>query len=242
MRPIFADSRACAALLALLSPLAQAAEPAPLIITGATSKALQLTPSVIEAEAVEKAPLGATQVTAQQLQTLRSATSDSATLLRGVPGVSLNSAGGISSLPAIRGLADDRLRIKIDGMDLVASCPNHMNPAMSYIAPSNLGNLQVFAGITPVSVGGDSIGGTIIADSAAPEFAAPGAASINKGEVGAFYRSNNDARGGNFSATHAEQAFNIRYDGSYSKANNYSAGGDFKSSTSTSSSAKTCWS
>lgn len=233
MRPIFADSRACAALLALLSPLAQAAEPAPLIITGATSKALQLTPSVIEAEAVEKAPLGATQVTPQQLQTLRSATSDSATLLRGVPGVSLNSAGGISSLPAIRGLADDRLRIKIDGMDLVASCPNHMNPAMSYIAPSNLGNLQVFAGITPVSVGGDSIGGTIIADSAAPEFAAPGAASINKGEVGAFYRSNNDARGGNFSATHAEQAFNIRYDGSTSKANNYSAGGDFKSSTST---------
>ena len=233
MRPIFADSRACAALLALLSPLAQAAEPAPLIITGATSKALQLTPSVIEAEAVEKAPLGATQVTPQQLQTLRSATSDSATLLRGVPGVSLNSAGGISSLPAIRGLADDRLRIKIDGMDLVASCPNHMNPAMSYIAPSNLGNLQVFAGITPVSVGGDSIGGTIIADSAAPEFAAPGAASINKGEVGAFYRSNNDARGGNFSATHAEEAFNIRYDGSYSKANNYSAGGDFKSSTST---------
>ncbi|MFZ3023814.1 TonB-dependent receptor [Pseudomonas sp.] len=233
MRPIFADSRACAALLALLSPLAQAAEPAPLIITGATSKALQLTPSVIEAEAVEKAPLGATQVTPQQLQTLRSATSDSATLLRGVPGVSLNSAGGISSLPAIRGLADDRLRIKIDGMDLVASCPNHMNPALSYIAPSNLGKLQVFAGITPVSVGGDSIGGTIIADSAAPEFAAPGAASINKGEVGAFYRSNNDARGGNFSATHAEEAFNIRYDGSYSKANNYSAGGDFKSSTST---------
>ncbi|MBP8262882.1 MAG: TonB-dependent receptor, partial [Pseudomonas sp.] len=233
MRPIFADSRACAALLALLSPLAQAAEPAPLIITGATSKALQLTPSVIEAEAVEKAPLGATQVTAQQLQSLRSATSDSATLLRGVPGVSLNSAGGISSLPAIRGLADDRLRIKIDGMDLVASCPNHMNPALSYIAPSNLGKLQVFAGITPVSVGGDSIGGTIVADNAAPEFAAPGAASINKGEVGAFYRSNNDARGGNFSATHSEQAFNIRYDGSYSKANNYSAGGDFKSSTST---------
>ena len=155
MNPSFPDSRACAALLALLSPLAQAAEPAPLLITGTDNTSVQLVPSVIEAE---KAPLGATQVTPQQLQTLRSATSDSATLLRGVPGVSLNSAGGISSLPAIRGLADDRLRIKIDGMDLVASCPNHMNPALSYIAPSNLGNLQVFAGITPVSVGGDSIG------------------------------------------------------------------------------------
>lgn len=226
----FPDSRACAALLALLSPLASAAEPTPLVLNDATSSAVELIPSVIEAK---QTALGATQVATPTLQNLRSSTSDSASLLRGVPGVSLNSAGGISSLPAIRGLADDRLRIKVDGMDLVASCPNHMNPALSYIAPSNLGNLQVFAGITPVSVGGDSIGGTIIADSAAPEFAAPGAASINKGEVGTYFRSNNDARGGNLSATHAEEAFNIRYDGSYSKANNYSAGGDFKSGTST---------
>ena len=226
----FPDPRACAALLALLSPLASATEPTPLVITDGTSTEVQLTPSVIEAK---QTTLGATQVATPTLQNLRSSTSDSASLLRGVPGVSLNSGGGISSLPAIRGLADDRLRIKVDGMDLVASCPNHMNPALSYIAPSNLGNLQVFAGITPVSVGGDSIGGTIIADSAAPEFAAPGAASINKGEVGTYFRSNNDARGGNLSATHAEQAFNIRYDGSYSKANNYSAGGDFKSGTST---------
>lgn len=226
----FPDSRACAALLALLSPLASAAEPTPLVLNDGTSSAVELIPSVIEAK---QTALGATQVATPTLQNLRSSTSDSASLLRGVPGVSLNSAGGISSLPAIRGLADDRLRIKVDGMDLVASCPNHMNPALSYIAPSNLGNLQVFAGITPVSVGGDSIGGTIIADSAAPEFAAPGAASINKGEVGTYFRSNNDARGGNLSATHAEEAFNIRYDGSYSKANNYSAGGDFKSGTST---------
>lgn len=233
MHPNFANSRACAALLALLSPLTQAAEPAPLMITGAASQPVQLAPSVIEAEPAVHVSLGATEVSAQSLQALRAASSDTASLLRGVPGLSLNSAGGISSLPAIRGLADDRLRIKVDGMDLIASCPNHMNPALSAIAPSNLGTLQVFAGITPVSVGGDSIGGTLIANSAAPEFAEPGAASINKGEVGAFYRSNNDARGGNFSATHAEQTFNIRYDGSTSKANNYSAGGDFKSSTST---------
>jgi iron complex outermembrane recepter protein len=238
MSPTFPDSRACAALLVLLSPVAQAAEPAstgrnvaPLIIT--TSKSAQPAAAVVEAEQASKPLMNAVQVDQHSLQSLSPATSDTASLLRDVPGVSLNSAGGISSLPAIRGLADDRLRIKVDGMDLVASCPNHMNPALSYIAPSALGSLQVFAGITPVSVGGDSIGGTIIADSIAPEFAAPGAASIDKGEVGAFYRSNNDARGGNLSATHAEEIFNIRYDGSYSKANDYSAGGDFKSSTST---------
>src|SRR3990167_8698370 len=142
MYPSFPDSRACAALLALLSPLALAAEPVPLIITGGANQPVQLTPSLIVAEPAPK-PLGATQVTQQQLQNLRSATSDSASLLRGVSGVSLNSAGGISSLPAIHGLADDRLRIKIDGMDLVASCPNHMNPALSYIDPTSVGVLKV---------------------------------------------------------------------------------------------------
>jgi hypothetical protein len=98
------------------------------------------------------------------------ATSDTASLLSDIPGVSLYGAGGVSSLPAIHGLADDRLRIKVDGMDLIASCPNHMNPALSYLDPTNVGVLKVFAGITPVSAGGDSIGGTI-ADSRAPEFA-----------------------------------------------------------------------
>lgn len=55
----------------------------------------------------------------------RSAISDTASLLRDVPGLSLYGAGGVSSLPSIRGLADDRLRIKVDGMDLIAACPNH---------------------------------------------------------------------------------------------------------------------
>ncbi|WP_205342877.1 TonB-dependent receptor plug domain-containing protein [Denitrificimonas caeni] len=232
-----ADYRACATLLFLFSPLALAVEAvnsdqhaghtmSPPVVT----EALQLEPGVVKAE---QEPLGATSVSQQTLRNLSSATSDTATLLRGVPGVSLNGTGGISSLPVIRGLADDRLRIKVDGMDLVSSCPNHMNPALSYVDPNNLDTLQVFSGITPVSVGGDSIGGTIIAESAKPEFAEPGAASINKGEIGAFMRSNNDARGGNFSATHANDVFNIRYAGSYSKANNYMAGGKFKSSRAT---------
>ena len=163
----------CLAVLTLLSPLALAVEAA----QDPAAMPIQLPPMQVEGQALV-AP--AELPSAEQIRGLIPATSDTATLLRGVPGVSLNGAGGISSLPAIRGLADDRLRIKVDGMDLIASCPNHMNPALSYIAPSNLGKFQVFAGITPVSVGGDSIGGTIIADSAAPEFAAAGAPSINQ--------------------------------------------------------------
>lgn len=167
------------------------------------------------------------------LQLLRPSTSDAASLLRNVPGVSVNGAGGVSGLPSIRGLADDRLRIKLDGMDLIATCPNHMNPPLSYVDPSNLDTLKVYAGITPVSVGGDSIGGTIIAETPAPEFAVSDQTPLTKGEVGAFYRSNNDAYGGNASATYASDKFSINYNGSYSQADNYTAGGDFKTDTAT---------
>lgn len=91
----------------------------------------------------------------------RARTSDTASLLANIPGVSLYGNGGVSSLPAIHGMADDQVRVKVDGMDLISACANHMNPALSYMDPSNVGAIDVFAGITPVSMGGDSIGGTI---------------------------------------------------------------------------------
>ncbi|MFA7558626.1 MAG: TonB-dependent receptor [Hydrogenophaga sp.] len=171
---------------------------------------------------------GASAVDPARLRTQRAATSDTARLLLGLPGVSLNGAGGVSSLPALHGLADDRLRIKVDGMDLIASCPNHMNPALSYIDPTQLGSLKVYAGISPVSAGGDSIGGSILAETRTPLFASPGQAPIREGEVGAFYRSNNRARGLNLSATLATEQLNVSYSGATSQADNTIAGGDFK--------------
>ncbi len=159
--------------------------------------------------------------------------SDTASLLKDVPGVSLYGAGGVSSLPVIHGLADDRLRIKVDGMDLLAACPNHMNPPLSYLDPSQVGTLKVWVGITPVSVGGDSIGGTIVAETPAPEFAAAGQGTLLKGQAGAFYRSNGNASGGNVSATIAGEKVSMTYSGSTAKSGNYDAGGDFKTFTAT---------
>ena len=167
-------------------------------------------------------------VEVENLQSLRPVTSDTASLLREVPGVSLYGSGGVSSLPSIHGLADDRLRIKVDGMDLISACPNHMNPALSYLDPSQVETIKVYEGIAPVSVGGDSIGGSIIAETAAPEFATPGQGSLVKGEAGAFYRSNGNAHGGNVAATYATESFNISYTGAIAKSDNYIAGGDFK--------------
>ena len=178
-------------------------------------------------------PLGATKPSAasQDLQQLRAATSDSARLLQNIPGVSLYAAGAISSLPAIHGLADDRIRVQVDGMDLMAACPNHMNSALSYIDPSKVGSITVYAGITPVSVGGDSLGGTIQVKSAPPEFAEAGQPAFAKGQAGTFFRSNANAKGYNIGATWVGHAVNLSYGGSRSQAENYTAARDFKAVT-----------
>lgn len=164
----------------------------------------------------------------EELQRLRANTSDTASLLDGQPGISLYRAGGVSSLPSIHGLADDRIRIKVDGMDLISACANHMNSPLSYIDPANVDKIKVFAGITPVSMGGDSIAGTIAVDSAAPEFAASADELLMKGKASTFYRSNNDARGINLSATIASDILSVRYTGATAEANNYKAGSSFK--------------
>lgn len=164
------------------------------------------------------------------MASLRAATSDAASLLRDIPGVSIYGAGGVSGLPAIHGLADDRLRIKVDGMDMIASCPNHMNPPLSYLDASGITRLQVFAGISPVSVGGDSIGGTIIAETRPASFAGAGEGLLAKGEVGAFYRSNGGALGGNVALSFATKNLNLSYTGATARAANYDAGDDFRSS------------
>ena len=169
-----------------------------------------------------------TVVDRQTLERRRTTASDTASLLTDVPGVALNAAGGISSFPAIHGLADDRVRILLDGMSLTSSCPNHMNPPLSYLDPTQVESIQVWAGLTPVSVGGDSIGGTIAVKSAAPEFAAPGQDTLLKGRVGSSYRSNGDGFRTDAGTTLATSNLSLNYSGAFSTANNYDAGGDFK--------------
>jgi len=193
--------------------------------------------------AAEEATLPQVQVTAEKVKSLpspstigldqkgllrqRTNTSDTAKMLDGQPGVNVYSAGGVSSLPTIHGMADDRVRVKVDDMDLISSCPNHMNSPLSYIDPSNVGSVKVYTGITPVSIGGDSIGGTIQVDSAKPQFALDGN-TLLKGEAGAFYRSNGNANGGNLSAIVASENLSLSYAGSTAQSANYKAANNFK--------------
>ena len=199
---------------------------APHIVTAQTQAILSEV--IITGSRIPNLPFGSTVIDQAKLAAQRSGTSDTARLLQDLPSVSLNGAGGVSSLPAIHGLADDRLRIQVDGMDLMAACPNHMNSPLSYIDPTKVGSIVVFAGITPVSVGGDSIGGTIQVQSPPPEFTDNPDSSRTKGQAGTFYRSNGQASGYNLGATYVGQNINFTYSASSAKSSNYVAGGDFK--------------
>ena len=154
----------------------------------------------------------------------RFSTNDAARLLDGIPGVSFYTGGGVLSLPVIDGLADDRLRMLVDGMSITSSCPNHMNPALSYIDPAAVSRIDVMAGISPVSLGGDSIGGTIAVRSADPVFAMPGQGLETSGSLSAFFRSNGDVAGASARVGLASEGFSIGYTGATVRSHNYRDG------------------
>ena len=62
-----------------------------------------LQPVTVKAEKTAPA-VGATSVDANTLQQSRSASSDSSSLLRNLPGFSVQGAGGVSGLPSLHGM------------------------------------------------------------------------------------------------------------------------------------------
>ncbi|MEI6267385.1 MAG: TonB-dependent receptor [Methylococcaceae bacterium] len=195
--------------------------------------AIKLEPMVI----IQKKPmansLNTTVIGAEAIVSKQSAISDTAKLLEDTPGVSLYSGGGVSSLPVIHGLNDDRVKIDVNGMTITSACANHMNPPLSYIDRSNIGKIIILSGISPVSMGGDSIGGTISVQSADPVFAEPGKDILIDGSVSGFYRSNRDAFGGSIAAGIANKNLRLDYTGSHTESMNYKDGnGDIVKSSS----------
>jgi iron complex outermembrane recepter protein len=110
---------------------------------------------VVEAAADHLALANDFSLSGEALSAGRLTTSDTASL---VPGIESARNGGVSSFPIIRGLGDDRIRTLINGVPVAAACPMHMNPPLSYIDPTNVGQIDVYPGVTPVSLGGDNLG------------------------------------------------------------------------------------
>lgn len=155
---------------------------------------------------------GGMSVSPEWLKKKKITSASLADMLKSVPGMQLQSAGGVSQMPVLRGLADDRLRQSINGTAVTSACANHMNPPLSYAAASQAESIQVNLPVSSVAKGGDSIGGSVEVITLKPKFtsapvSAEGKTSSEKtqaedqatednnysGELTAGYRSNGKA-------------------------------------------------
>lgn len=155
-------------------------------------------------------------------------TSDGARLLADLPEVHLQGAGGLSSLPFIRGLGADRLRLVIDDQDVTGVPVRALNPVLSHLDPQRVRRLYAWPGVAPVSVGGDSIGGGIVIETAGPRFADGPSDPLSGGHWGAHYRTNGQGIDFLYGAYYATDALGLRYQGGWARSQNVRAGGNFK--------------
>jgi len=153
---------------------------------------------------------------------------NTAETIANVPGVSLRSNGELASIPMLNGLGDERTKIRVDGATIGNSCPNHTNPQLSYTAPAQASMITVLPGITPVSLGGDSVGGTILVESALPVFAERDTRIEQSGSTTVFYRSNGNSYGGSMNAWVAGRNLGIGYTSYFTNSDNYTDGSGHK--------------
>jgi iron complex outermembrane receptor protein len=180
----------------------------------------------IEVNAPEAEIVSATHRTISEADQARSR--NAAEIVAEAPGVSLRENGQLASIPLLHGLGDERTKLVVNGMTVSSACANHMNPPLSYAAPAQAAQVTVMAGITPVSLGGDSIGGTISVESHSLAFAAPGERIHQEGSSTGFYRSNGRNYGGSLTEWVAGRNLGIGYTGSWATNDDYTDGSGHK--------------
>ncbi len=89
---------------------------------------------------------------------------DPAEMLKYAPGAAVNRNGPLTGISQYRGMSGWRVNTQVDGLNVGPACPNWMDPPLSFIPNSDLHELAVVRGISPVSDGSESIGGTIRAE------------------------------------------------------------------------------
>lgn len=154
--------------------------------------------------------------------------SDASRLLEKQPGYFSAAGGGVSGLPVVNGLADDRIKIRVDGMELTAACGNHMNAPLSYVPSGLIGSIRLHAGVTPVSEGGDNIAGSISVKSPDPVFASSGEGLHTEGATSLGGRTVNRSYSAALSASVANDWLSLGVATSQDRGASYHDGNDNK--------------
>lgn len=139
-------------------------------------------------------------------------------------GVDFSAAGGVSELPILNGMMGNRIKVLIDGSDIGAACANEMNPPLSYVSGNQITKINVVAGISPVSMGGDNIAGVINISTINPTFGDSQAFKRERSYIASNYQGNGDIVKLNAGTEFSNKAFSFKYDGAYEDANSYDDG------------------
>lgn len=86
---------------------------------------------------------------------------DTADVLRKMPGAYVNKNGALSGIAQYRGLFGSRVNVKADGVKVVESCSNSMDSPMSHVPASMVDAVILQRGVTSISEGVETIGGSI---------------------------------------------------------------------------------
>lgn len=149
---------------------------------------------------------------------------DAVSLLLGEPGVGVQAGGGTTALPVVRGMADDRMLVTVDGAEATAFCPNHMNPPGSYVLAGAVASIALSPTLSPVSAGGDNIGGVIAITTRGPVFAATGEGLRREGEASFTYRSVVDGGSASARASIAGERLSLGLESAWARGENYRSG------------------
>lgn len=131
------------------------------------------------------------------------ASPDAGQLLRRLPGANINKNGELTAIAQYRGMFGDRVNVAINGMPISSGGPNAMDSPLHYAPLAMLEAITMHRGITPVSMGLETIGGSLNASTFRGDFAGRdfelnskiylGGQSLNNGDVAnAFFTLAND--------------------------------------------------
>ena len=97
---------------------------------------------------------------------------DSAALLKNLPGANVNQNGPLTGIAQYRGYFGDRVNTQVNGVHIEPACSNAMDTPLSYLPPATVQKIELQRGIAPVSSGIETIGSAIRAISLSSEFSA----------------------------------------------------------------------
>jgi iron complex outermembrane receptor protein len=209
LKPVLPPRLLSVLIAASLLPVATHAEE----VATHAEEAVTLSPLVVEAAPEVIAPLDAAAGT-------HGVPGDVAEMMTRVPGAAVVRNGAQTGIVQIRGQFNERVRVRVDGMNITPACPNHMDPPLHYAGLEALDTLDIIVGATPVSQGGDSLSGSVEARSRPPRFAddslwRPSA----RVELG--YTGGSDGQSAAVELGAYNDVLNLRYLGGYQDAGNY---------------------